>query len=186
MNEQADKNAERGNFWSRRSRKGKTFIVIVGAFLALGTISAVASPSEEKASALPAPAVETVTQTVTEEAPVEEAPVEEAPVEEAPAEEAPAETAGQENARGSAEGYLEYSAFSRKGLIGQLEYEGYSTKDATYAVDAVSPDWNEQAAKSAKDYLDTSSFSRSGLIEQLEYEGYTEQQAVYGVNQAGL
>ena len=103
MNEQADKNAERGNFWSRRSRKGKTFIVIVGAFLALGTISAVASPSEEKASALPAPAVETVTQTVTEEAPVEEAPVEEAPVEEAPA-----ETAGQENARRSAESYLDY------------------------------------------------------------------------------
>ena len=67
-----------------------------------------------------------------------------------------------------------------------MEYEGYSTKDATYAVDAVSPNWNKQAAKAAKDYLDSSSFSRSGLIEQLEYEGYTEQQAVYGVNQAGL
>jgi Host cell surface-exposed lipoprotein len=101
-------------------------------------------------------------------------------------EEASAETAGQENARGSAEDYLDYSAFSRKGLIEQLEYEGYSTKDATYAVDAVSPNWNEQAAKAAKDYLDYSSFSRSGLIEQLAYEGYTEQQAVYGVNQAGL
>jgi hypothetical protein len=102
------------------------------------------------------------------------------------AEEAPAETAGQENARQSAEGYLDYSAFSRKGLIEQLEYEGYSTKDATYAVDAVSPNWNEQAAKAAKDYLDYSSFSRSGLIEQLEFEGYTHQQAVYGVNQTGL
>jgi hypothetical protein len=101
-------------------------------------------------------------------------------------EEAPAETAGQQNARESAESYLEYSAFSRKGLIQQLKYEGYSTKDATYAVDAVGANWNKQAAKAAKDYLDYSSFSRSGLIEQLEYEGYTHRQAVYGVNKTGL
>ena len=53
-------------------------------------------------------------------------------------------------------------------------------------MDAVSPDWNEQAAKAAESYLDTSAFSRSGLINQLKYEGYTEQQAVYGVNQTGL
>jgi Host cell surface-exposed lipoprotein len=52
-------------------------------------------------------------------------------------------------------------------------------------VDAVSPNWNEQAAKAAESYLDSSSFSRSGLIEQLEYEGYTHQQAVYGVSQTG-
>ncbi len=122
---------------------------------------------------------------VDDEAPVEEPePVEEAePVEEP---EAPAETAGQENARESAQDYLDFSAFSKKGLIDQLKYEGYSTKDATYAVEAVSPNWNKQAAQSAKDYLDYSSFSRTGLIEQLEYEGYTEQQAVYGVDQAGL
>ena len=82
--------------------------------------------------------------------------------------------------------YLDTAAFSRSGLIKQLEYEGYSTADATYAVDAVAPDWNEQAAKAAKDYLDTSGFSRSGLIQQLEYEGYTNAQAVYGVTQAGL
>ena len=67
-----------------------------------------------------------------------------------------------------------------------MKYEGYSTADATYAVDAVSPDWNEQAAKAAESYLENSAFSRSGLIEQLKYEGYTEQQAVYGVNEAGL
>ena len=101
-------------------------------------------------------------------------------------EEAPAETAGQANARQSAEDYLDYMAFSRKGLIEQLEFEGYSTKDATYAVVAVSPNWNEQAAKATKDYLNYMAFSRSGLIEQLEFEGYTEQQAVYGVNQTGL
>jgi Host cell surface-exposed lipoprotein len=104
----------------------------------------------------------------------------------AEAEEYPGETAAQENARRSAEDYLGTSAFSRSGLIHQLEFEGYSDADATYGVDAVSPDWNEQAAKSAKSYLDTSSFSRSGLIHQLEFEGFTAEQAAYGVSQTGL
>jgi hypothetical protein len=67
-----------------------------------------------------------------------------------------------------------------------LKYEGYSTKDATYAVGAGEVNWKEQAAQTAEDYLDTSGFSRSGLIEQLKYEGYTHQQAVYGVTAAGL
>ena len=67
-----------------------------------------------------------------------------------------------------------------------MKYEGYSTKDAIYAVDAINADWNKQAAKAAKTYLDMATFSRSGLIEQLEYEGYTEQQAAYGVNPTGL
>lgn len=98
----------------------------------------------------------------------------------------PKETPAQENARKSAESYLEFSAFSREGLIQQLEFEGYSTKDAVYAVRVLHPDWMEQAAKSAQQYLDTSSFSRSGLTEQLQFEGFTEQQAVYGVNQTGL
>ena len=100
--------------------------------------------------------------------------------------EAPAESVAQENARLSAESYLDTQAFSRKGLMEQLKYEGFSTEDATYAVDAISVDWNEQAANSAKDYLDTQAFSRSGLIEQLEYEGFTHAQAEYGVSRTGL
>ena len=96
------------------------------------------------------------------------------------------ETAGQENARESAESYLKFQAFSRTGLIKQLEFEDYSTEDATYAVDAVNADWNEQAAKSAKSYLDYSSFSRSGLIDQLLFEGFTQSQAEYGVSTTGL
>jgi hypothetical protein len=96
------------------------------------------------------------------------------------------ETAGQQNARESAKSYLSTSAFSRMGLIEQLTFEGYSKKDAAYAVKAISPNWNEQAAKAAKSYLDTSSFSRSGLIEQLVFEGYTRAQAEYGVSKTGL
>jgi Host cell surface-exposed lipoprotein len=92
------------------------------------------------------------------------------------------ETAGQKNARESAESYLENQAFSRSGLIKQLKYEGYSLADATYAVDAVTANWNEQAAKSAETYLVNQAFSRSGLIKQLKYEGYTPAQAAYAVN----
>jgi hypothetical protein len=90
------------------------------------------------------------------------------------------------NAVESAQSYLDYSAFSRKGLIEQLEFEDYSSADATFAVDYINPDWNEQAAKSAEQYLDYSSFSRQGLIEQLVYEGFSQSQAEYGVDQAGL
>jgi hypothetical protein len=99
-------------------------------------------------------------------------------------EEAPEETAGQENARRAADGYLTYQAFSQKGLIRQLKFEGYSTKDAEYAVDAIDVDWNEQAAKAAANYLDYQAFSRSGLVQQLRFEGYTKAQAEYGVSQA--
>jgi hypothetical protein len=82
--------------------------------------------------------------------------------------------------------YLDYSAFSREGLIDQLKYEGYSKEDATYGVDSTNAHWNEQAIKSAKEYLDYSSFSRGALIDQLIYEGYTREQAEYGVSKTGL
>jgi hypothetical protein len=101
-------------------------------------------------------------------------------------------TASQENAIGSAEDYLEYSAFSRTGLIEQLssEYgEGFPKADAIFAVNHIEVDWNEQAAKSAKEYLDYDSFSRQGLIDQLssEYgEGFSLAQAIYGVSKTGL
>lgn len=93
-------------------------------------------------------------------------------------------TSSQRNALTKAESYLKHSAFSYSGLIEQLEFEGYSTEDATYAVDHCGADWKEQAVKKAKSYLKHSSFSESGLIDQLEYEGFTHEQAVYGAEQA--
>ena len=95
------------------------------------------------------------------------------------------ETVGQKNALRSAKSYLDFSAFSYNGLIGQLEYENYSHEDAVYAADNCGADWNEQAAKSAKSYLNFSAFSYDGLIKQLEYEGYTHEQAVYGADSCG-
>lgn len=79
--------------------------------------------------------------------------------------------------------YLNYMAFSYSGLIGQLEYEGYSTEAATYAVDNCGADWNEQAVEKAQDYLDYTSFSYDGLVSQLEFEGFTHDQAVYAADQ---
>lgn len=107
----------------------------------------------------------------------------EAPAPEVPA--APELTISQRNAVSSAQNYLSFTAFSRSGLIGQLEFESYSTEDATFAVDHVAPDWNEQAAKSAKNYLEFTSFSRQGLIDQLIFEGFTPEQAEFGVVAVG-
>lgn len=87
----------------------------------------------------------------------------------------------QTQAVGTAQDYLAFAGFSRDGLIDQLEFEGFSTEDATLAVDALGADWFEQAAVSAGEYLDSQTFSRDGLIDQLEFEGFTTEQATHGV-----
>ena len=97
----------------------------------------------------------------------------------------PSPTTGEKNALRTAREYLNISAFSYTGLIKQLEYEGYSTEEATYAADNCNANWNEQAAKAAKEYLSVMSFSRQGLIEQLIFDGFTQEQAEYGVTQNG-
>ena len=40
-----------------------------------------------------------------------------------------------EQAAGSAENYLEFSSFSRQGLIDQLVFEGYTQEQAVHGVD---------------------------------------------------
>lgn len=95
-------------------------------------------------------------------------------------------TRSQQNALGKAKQYLNFTAFSREGLIRQLEFEGFSYADASWAADKVGANWNKQAARMAEQYLDFTYFSREGLIGQLEFEGFTSSQARYGVNAAGL
>lgn len=89
-------------------------------------------------------------------------------------------TAGQRNAVSKAKDYLEYSAFSRSGLIKQLAFEGFSDADATFAVDSLDTDWDAQAVKKAAEYMDYSSFSQQGLVDQLVFEGFTQAQAEHG------
>lgn len=95
-------------------------------------------------------------------------------------------TLGEQNALGKAYEYLNAIAFSYDGLIEQLEYEGFSNSEATYAADHCGADWKEQAARKAQEYLNIMSFSRSSLIDQLEYEGFTREQAIYGAEENGL
>lgn len=95
-------------------------------------------------------------------------------------------TPGQKNALKAAQNYLSFSAFSRTGLIKQLEFEKYSTADATWAVDNLNTDWTLQATKKAKSYLDFQAFSHDGLVQQLQFEGFTPAEAEAGVTAAGL
>ncbi len=69
-------------------------------------------------------------------------------------------------------------------MLEQLEYEGFSAEDATWAVDQLTVDWAQQAVLSAEDYLSYTSFSLQGLIDQLIYEGFTPEQATHGANTA--
>ena len=85
-----------------------------------------------------------------------------------------------------AKSYLKYSAFSRDGLISQLEYELFTPEQAVYGVDNSGADWNAQAILMAKSYISYSAFSRDGLISQLEYEGFSSEQAIYGVDNCGV
>ena len=94
-------------------------------------------------------------------------------------------TLGELNAAAKAKQYLRTMPFSQKGLIGQLEYGGFTTEEAEYGVAQSGADWNEQAALKAKQYLKTMPFSRKELLDQLEYEGFTTQQAEYGVQAVG-
>lgn len=75
----------------------------------------------------------------------------------------------QQNAVRKAESYLNYTNFSRQGLIDQLIFEGFPNNDATYGVNNVSVDWNAQATEKAQSYLDYSAFSCQSLIDQLLY-----------------
>ena len=95
-------------------------------------------------------------------------------------------TVSQLNAVRSAKNYLRVMAFSRQGLIHQLEFEGYSTADATYGVDHSGANWYDQAVKKAKEYLRVMPYSKQGLIDQLEFQGFTYEQAVYGVEVNGF
>lgn len=114
----------------------------------------------------------------------------------AAAEEAAKGTVSQQNAYRAAQSYLEYTAFSRAGLLEQLtsEYgEGYPPEDAEFAVARIEAeggvDWNAEAAEAAQSYLEFMAFSRQGLLDQLTSEyggGFTPEQAEYGVSTTGL
>jgi hypothetical protein len=94
------------------------------------------------------------------------------------------------NARRSAESYLEFSGFSRQGLIDQLSSEygdQYPVEVATAAVDSLDVDWNAEAVEAAESYLEISGFSHAGLVDQLSSpygDQFTPEQAEHGATVA--
>jgi hypothetical protein len=82
-------------------------------------------------------------------------------------------TVGQENAMRKALSYIDFSGFSRKGLIEQLEFEGFTKDESQFAVDNIAINWDEQCIRKAQQYLNSMAFSRTGLIEQLVFEGFS-------------
>ena len=83
--------------------------------------------------------------------------------------------------------YLRSSAFSKNGLIKQLESErvGFTHEQAVYGAEAAGKDvdWDEMAVKRARSILEHSPMSETGLIRQLESEslGFTHEQAAAAV-----
>jgi len=105
-------------------------------------------------------------------------------------------TMSQKNAVRSAQNYLDFTAFSRDGLIEQLSSEygdGFPREDAEFAVAYLEEhdmvDWYEQAVLEAQSYLELTTFSRDGLIDQLSSEygsQFTRDQAEYAADQVGF
>lgn len=169
--------------------------------LGVGVISALASNGDETKGEESAAATTAAASSVAAAAPTDQVAVEAVPVTEAqPAasQAVPSTTAelqltpSQQNAIRSAQSYLDFMAFSRLGLIDQLSSEygdQYPVEDATFAVDSLNVDWNEQAIKAAKSYLDFQAFSCQGLIDQLSSDygdQYTVEQATVGAQAAGI
>lgn len=154
-----------------------TAVVLLGVGVGVGGIVSTSSGPAATPTSGPTPAVE-ATQPTPERTKAEEAPE--------PTSEELAGTVSQQNALRKAESYLSFGAFSRSGLIDQLTFEDFSVDDATWAVDRLEVDWNEQAAAKAETYLQMMGFSRQGLLDQLLFEGFTQEQADYGVSLTGL
>ncbi len=105
-------------------------------------------------------------------------------------------TPEQDNAIRAGLNYLDFSGFSREGLIRQLSSkagDGYPEQVARFAVrqiekrDAVN--WKAEAAEAAEGYLDLSAFSCEGLVQQLSSRAgdqFTAEQARHGATKAGI
>jgi 3-oxoacyl-ACP reductase-like protein len=106
---------------------------------------------------------------------------------------APALTTAEQQAVDAAQNYLDLgTGFSYNGLLKQLTSSygnGFSAKDAKFAISYLKPDWNAQAVEAAKGYLKLGGFSRASLIQQLTSSygsGFTEAQAEYAAGKVGL
>lgn len=90
-----------------------------------------------------------------------------------------------QNCYDTAMSYLDFMAFSKNGLIHQLQHDGYTNTAISNALDLLEKDyvsWDIEAVKKAQEYMETFSFSQQRLYEQLVHDGFTEEQANYGAS----
>ena len=90
-----------------------------------------------------------------------------------------------QNCYDQAMSYLDFMAFSRNGLIQQLQHDGYTDQAISNALDLLEKyyvSWDIEAVKKAQEYMETFSFSQQRLYEQLIHDGFTEEQANYGAS----
>ena len=92
------------------------------------------------------------------------------------------ETTALENAIESAEEYNKVLAYSKKGIIEKLKYEGFSEDIAECAVKSINANWKENCVRSAHSYLEIISYSKEELIHQLDYVGFTAEEIDYAMN----
>ena len=87
-----------------------------------------------------------------------------------------------ENAIESAEAYSNIFAYSKKELIEQLKYDGFSEDIAECAAKSINANWKENCVRSAHSYLEIISYSKEELIHQLDYVGFTAEEIDYAMN----
>lgn len=96
-------------------------------------------------------------------------------------------TLGEKKALIKAGSYLSLkNGWSKERLKHQLEFEGFTSSEATYGVDHCTADWNEQAELRADSYLSMNNgWSEKRLRHQLEYEGFTLLQIEHAIENCG-
>lgn len=85
-----------------------------------------------------------------------------------------------------AEGAIEYAAFSKPGLVRQLQGELFTQEQATEAVEGLDVDWSIQAERSARETSQNIAISRSRLLYSLTDDGFTEVEAERGITDADI
>lgn len=95
-------------------------------------------------------------------------------------------TIGQKNAVIRAYEEENFWHVSRDYLINNIlvEYDYFSVEDATFAVDHMDVDFDEQAVLYARENL--SGESKGGITEMMRYYGFTEKQINYALEQVGF
>lgn len=95
----------------------------------------------------------------------------------------PPGTPSQQSAFQAAQVQLMEAAQGPAMLVRLLDMEGHSVEDATWAVERLPVDWNQQAVLLAQAHLAETPLSRPDIPVHLEMEGFTPEQVAYAVAQ---